>query len=77
MAETNKLEMIGFHKGAITTLANERRELLNMVGTVDKLIAAHVKALQDLGVKIVAEKPVEGKSKKGEASNEEMEELLK
>ncbi len=81
MAENNKLEMIGFHKGAITTLANERRELLNMVGTVDKLIAAHIKALQDMGVKIVGEAPKApaGAAKKedGKVSAEEMEDLLK
>ncbi|MBR9681971.1 MAG: hypothetical protein GOV00_04205 [Candidatus Altiarchaeota archaeon] len=77
--ETSKMEMIGFHKGAITTLANERRELANMVATVDKLIAAHIKALQDMGVKIVGDAPKkEAKKEDGSnVSNESMENLLK
>ena len=74
--ETSKLEMIGFHKGAITTLANERRELLTMAGTVDKLIAAHIKALQEMGVKIVGDAPKKGKPEDS-AKTEALEDLLK
>lgn len=46
----NKDEQVGFHKGALSTLAKERQELLKMVGIVEQLMQMHVKALQELGV---------------------------
>ncbi|MBN2422686.1 hypothetical protein JXB41_05635 [Candidatus Woesearchaeota archaeon] len=55
MAEENKPnvskeEQIGFHKGALSTLAKERQELLKMVNIVEQLMQMHVKALQELGI---------------------------
>lgn len=50
MAETSKEEQIGFHKGALSTLAKEREELVRMTGIVEQLMQMHVKALQELGV---------------------------
>ena len=50
-----KEEQIGFHKGALSTLAKERQELLRMITIVDQLIQAHVKALKDLGVDLEKE----------------------
>ena len=44
---------IGFHKGAVTTLANERNELLKMVQNVEAIMQAHVKRMEELGVKII------------------------
>jgi len=49
MAES-KEEQIGFHKGALSTLAKERQELMKLVGIVEQLMQMHVKALQELGV---------------------------
>ncbi|MEK6917239.1 MAG: hypothetical protein AABW92_05865 [Nanoarchaeota archaeon] len=43
-------EQIGFHKGALSTLAKERQELAKLVGIVEQLMQMHVKALQELGV---------------------------
>lgn len=51
----NKSEIIGFHKGAVSTLAKERMELLKMVGITEQLMQAHMKALQDLGVDLEKE----------------------
>lgn len=51
----SKEELIGFHKGSLNTLGNERNELAKMIGIVDQLIQAHVKALQDLGVDLQKE----------------------
>jgi hypothetical protein len=48
-------EIIGFHKGAISTLIKERQELAKMVSIVDQLLSMHLKALKDLGVDIAAE----------------------
>lgn len=51
----SKEELIGFHKGALNTLGNERNELAKMVGVVDQLIQAHMKGLKDLGIDLEAE----------------------
>lgn len=51
MAEKiSKDEQIGFHKGALSTLAKERQEMMKLVGIVEQLMQMHVKALQELGV---------------------------
>ena len=47
---------IGFHQGAITTLVNERNELLKMAGNVEAIVQAHIKRLEELGVKVQAKK---------------------
>ncbi|MBT3464792.1 hypothetical protein HOD20_08270 [archaeon] len=49
----NKDEQIGFHKGALSTLAKERQELSKILGIVEQLMQMHVKALQELGVDLV------------------------
>lgn len=48
--ETSKPEQIGFHKGALSTLAKERQELMKLVGIVEQLMQMHVSALKELGV---------------------------
>ena len=48
-------EQIGFHKGALTTLAKEHQELVRMLQITEQLMQAHIKALKDLGVDIEAE----------------------
>ena len=52
---TNKDEQIGFHKGALSTLAKERQEIIKMITIVDQLIQAHIRALKDLGVDLEKE----------------------
>jgi len=47
---------IGFHQGAITTLVNERNELLKMAGNVESIVQAHIKRLEELGVKVQTKK---------------------
>lgn len=51
-SKMSKQEEIGYHKGALNTLVNERNELFRMVQIVDSLIQGHAKRLQELGVKI-------------------------
>jgi len=48
----SKEEEIGFHKGALNTLANERNELVKMAQTVEHIMQAHIKRLEELGVKM-------------------------
>ena len=50
--EVSKEEEIGFHKGCLNTLIAERNELVKMIQTVEAIMQAHVKRLEELGVKI-------------------------
>jgi len=52
----SKEEEIGFHKGALNTLAAERNELFKMLQNVETIMQAHLKRLEELGVKIQQEK---------------------
>ena len=68
MAEENQMskdEQIGFHKGALSTLAKEREEMLKILRVVEQLMQMHVKALKELGVDLQKEadqnQPVEKK----------------
>ncbi len=45
-------EEVGFHKGALNTLAAERGELVKMVGNVEAIMGAHAKRLEEMGVKL-------------------------
>ena len=53
--DTSKEEQIGFHKGALTTLAKEREEMLKILSIVEQLMQMHVKSLQGLGVDLQKE----------------------
>lgn len=48
-------EQIGFHKGALTTLAKEREEFAKLLNIVEQLMQMHIKALKDLGVDLEKE----------------------
>lgn len=63
-------EQIGFHKGALTTLAKERQEMMRILEIVEQLMQAHIKALKDLGVDL------EEEAKKAQSS-EKLEEAVK
>ena len=53
--EANKDEQIGFHKGALSTLAKEREEMLKILQIVEQLMQMHIKGLKDLGIDLEAE----------------------
>lgn len=70
MAKENvsKDEQVGFHKGALSTLAKEREEFQKVIAIVEQLMQMHVKALKELGVDLEkmakeAVKKVEDKKK--------------
>jgi lipoate-protein ligase A len=48
--KATKEEQIGFHKGALSTLAKEREEMMRILGIVEQLMQMHVQALKELGV---------------------------
>lgn len=51
----SKDEQIGFHKGALSTLAKEREEMLRILNIVEQLMQMHIKGLQDLGIDLAKE----------------------
>jgi len=53
--QISKEEEIGFHKGALNTLANERNELFKMMQNIEGIMQAHLKRLEELGIKIKPE----------------------
>ena len=48
--EASNEEQIGFHKGALATLAKEREEMQKILAIVEQLMHMHIKALKDLGI---------------------------
>lgn len=67
--EASKEEQIGFHKGALSTLAKEREEMQKILSIVEQLMQMHVKALKDLGVDL--EKMAKEAQKKAETKKKE------
>ena len=53
--EASKDEQIGFHKGALSTLAKERQELIKLIQIVEQLMQLHIKSLKELGVDLEEE----------------------
>ncbi|MBC8494837.1 hypothetical protein H8D36_01655 [archaeon] len=51
----SKEEQIGFHKGALSTLAKERQEMARILQIVEQLMQMHIGALKDLGVDLQKE----------------------
>lgn len=54
-SETPKMSKeteIGFHQGALNTLVAERNELFKMIQNVEAIMQAHLKRLEELGVKV-------------------------
>ncbi len=47
---------IGFHQGALNTLASERMELIKMIQNVEKIMGLHLERLKSLGVKFEEKK---------------------
>lgn len=66
MAEekVSKDEQVGFHKGALRTLAAERQELLKMTNVVEQLMQMHINGLKELGVDLEAAASKEAKTAK-------------
>lgn len=50
--ELSKEMEIGFHQGALNTLINERNELIKVIQQVENVMQAHMKRLEELGIKI-------------------------
>ena len=62
-----KDETIGYHKGALSTLAKERVEFKRLLDIVEQLMHYHLGELKKMGVDLSAE-PKQGKAKAKSAS---------
>jgi hypothetical protein len=58
---TSKDEEIGYHKGALTTLAKERTELKRILDIVEQLMHFHAGELKKQGIDLTAESKKEKK----------------
>lgn len=74
----SKDEQIGFHKGALTTLAKEREEMMKILQIVEQLMQMHVKGLKELGVDLqqAAAQQTQG-AKSAKKSSQPIEDILK
>jgi hypothetical protein len=76
----SKDEQIGFHKGALATLAKEREEMQKILSIVEQLMQMHIKSLKDLGVDLAAQAQQMQRSKNQKKSankkSEPIEDLL-
>jgi hypothetical protein len=43
---------IGFHQGALNTLINERNSFISTIRQIESVMQAHLKRLEELGVKV-------------------------
>jgi hypothetical protein len=50
MPSVSRDEQVGFHKGALSTLAKEREEMLKILSIVEQLMQMHVAGLKELGI---------------------------
>ncbi|MBW2997385.1 hypothetical protein KY349_03540 [Candidatus Woesearchaeota archaeon] len=65
----SKDEQIGFHKGALSTLAKEREEMLKILSIVEQLMQMHVAALKELGIDLEkVAKQAAAQAKKGKSA---------
>ena len=78
--QVSKDEQIGFHKGALSTLAKEREEMIKILQIVEQLMQMHIKALKDLGIDLEAAakqaQKVVKKSGKSKTKQKPIEEML-
>lgn len=73
--QASKDEQIGFHKGALATLAKERQEMYRILQIVEQLMQMHVQGLKELGVDL--EKEAEKIVKDAKAKKKPIEDILK
>tara|TARA_Y100000310_G_scaffold203585_1_gene203833 strand:+ start:1815 stop:2045 length:231 start_codon:yes stop_codon:yes gene_type:complete len=73
-AKESKDEQVGFHKGALSTLAKERQELARILQIVEQLMQMHVSALKELGVDL---EKVAKEAEKEAKGSKKMDDLLK
>ncbi len=71
----SKDEQIGFHKGALSTLAKEREEMLKILNIVEQLMQMHIKALKEQGVDLEAQAKAAASTE--QKATDKLDELIK
>ena len=75
--EASNEEQIGFHKGALSTLAKEREELMRILQIVEQLMQMHIKGLRELGVDLEkAAKEAQKKEEKPKKKAKPIEDII-
>jgi thiaminase len=69
-------EQVGFHKGALATLAKEREEMQKILAIVEQLMQMHIKALKELGVDLEKAAKEAVAAQKEKKDSKKIEELL-
>ena len=77
IGNASKDEQVGFHKGALTTLAKEREEMLKILQIVEQLMQMHIKALKELGVDLEKAAKDMNVSGKKDVKKKPIEDILK
>ena len=75
--ESGKEEQIGFHKGALSTLAKEREEMYRILQIVEQLMQMHIKGLKDLGVDLEAAAKEEKKQSAEKKAKKPIEDMIR
>lgn len=73
--DSSEEEQIGFHKGALSTLAKERQEISRILGIVEQLMQMHIKALKELGIDL-EEQAKKLQKEKEKTSKKKIDELI-
>jgi len=76
--QMNKDEQVGFHKGALSTLAKEREEMIKILSIVEQLMQMHIKSLKELGIDLEAQaRTAAQKATTGKKPTQKLDSLLK
>ncbi len=76
--QMSKEEQVGFHKGALSTLAKEREEMVKILSIVEQLMQMHIKALKELGIDLEAQaRAVQQQQAQKKKPSEQLDKLLK
>ena len=75
--ESSNEEQIGFHKGALTTLAKEREEMLRILQIVEQLMQMHLKGLKELGIDLGKEAKTAKAPEKKTGKKKPIEDILR
>ena len=72
----SKEEQIGFHKGALSTLAKERQELSRILQIVEQLMQMHIGELKELGIDLQAQAETAGEEPAPKKEKKPIEDIL-
>lgn len=79
--QASNAEQIGFHKGALATLAKEREEMQKILSIVEQLMRMHIDALKEVGVDLEKEakdvkKDSSSKKSAGKSAKKKLDEIF-